>query len=196
MQRQHKTNVLLTGDVNVGKSTLIRYMQTNHFDDTVVPTVEVSRNKYKFTINGEDLEITMEDTPGIKSGDHRFEANVFSEFQNCAVIVFIYDKTHRESFEQITYLRQIVNELVSRRLLNFLVGNKCDMTSIEQVTAEEGLTRCAELDMDLFLETSAINGTNVHDLFRKAAVKIKAMNSEKGKTIKLHDIPVTSTCPC
>lgn len=192
-----RANVLIIGDFNVGKSTLINYQRTKQFDNTIVPTIEIEPSTISVTVNGKNMIITVKDSPGVKEDSIKYGRFVFPEFQNCAVIVFVYDKTHRPSFDQITYLKHMVDELVNRRMECILVGNKCDIAKDDDVTFEVGHERCAELKMDLFIETSAKKGTNVKELFREAALRLKDMELEFGSTKVLPKSENTpKSCQC
>ncbi|VDI71080.1 Hypothetical predicted protein [Mytilus galloprovincialis] len=181
-----RANVLIIGDFNVGKSTLINYQRTKQFDNTIVPTIEIEPSTINVTVNGTNMIFTVKDSPGMKEDSIKYGRFVFPEFQNCAVIMFVYDKTHRPSFDQITYLKQMVDELVNRRMECILVGNKCDIATDNDVTFNDGHERCAELNMDLFIEISAKKGTNVEELFCEAALRLKNMGLEFGSTKELH----------
>ncbi|VDI17102.1 Hypothetical predicted protein [Mytilus galloprovincialis] len=180
-----RASVLIIGDFNVGKSTLIKYQRTKKFDDTVIPTMEIEPSIISVLVNGKKLNITVKDSPGMKKDSTKFGRLVFPEFQKCAVIFFVYDKTHRRSFDLIKDLKQNVDDLINRRMECFLVGNKCDKKSKEVVTLKDGQDRCSELKMDLFIEISAKEGTNVEELFHKAALRIKDMEFQFGSTKEL-----------
>lgn len=92
--------------------------------------------------------------------------------EKSAVIVFVYDKTHEGSFNRIIDIKQIVDENVKTLKKYFLVGNKCDDTNHVKIKTEEGQSRCTELKMDFFIETSAKEGTNVNELFCQVALDI------------------------
>lgn len=92
--------------------------------------------------------------------------------ETSAVIVFVYDKTHEESFNRIIDIKQIVDENVKTLKKYFLVGNKCDDTNNVKIKTEEGQSRCTELKMDFYIETLAKEGTNVNELFCQLAMHI------------------------
>lgn len=90
--------------------------------------------------------------------------------ETSAVIVFVYDKTHEGSFNRIIDIKQLVDENVKTLKKYFLVGNKLDDTNHVKIKTEEGQSRCTELKMDFFIETSAKEGTNVNELFSQVAL--------------------------
>ncbi|CAG2230653.1 RAB8B [Mytilus edulis] len=192
-----RASVLIIGDFNVGKSTLIKYQRTKKFDDTIIPTMEIEPSIISVPVNGKELNITVKDSPGMKKDSMKFGRFVFPEFQKCAVIFFVYDKTYRPSFDLITDLKQNVDDLINRRMECFLVGNKCDQTNEEDVTLKDGKDRCSELKMDLFIEISAKEGTNVEELFHKAALCLKDMELHFGSTKELPKSEITpKNCRC
>ncbi|XP_071135475.1 uncharacterized protein [Mytilus edulis] len=192
-----RASVLIIGDFNVGKSTLINYKRTGKFVDTIIPTMEIERSTISVPVDGTKLSITVKDSPGMKRDSIKYGRYVFPEFQKCAVILFVYDKTYRPSFDLIKDLKQNVDDLINRRMEYILVGNKCDQTTKENVTLKDGQDRCSELNMDLFIEISAKEGKNVEELFREAALRLKDMELQFGSTKVLHKSESSSdSCGC
>eukprot|EP00923_Selenidium_pygospionis_P036218 GHVN01063543.1.p1 GENE.GHVN01063543.1~~GHVN01063543.1.p1 ORF type:complete len:122 (+),score=5.90 GHVN01063543.1:407-772(+) len=76
-----------------------------------------------------------------------------------------------EPWQELTYrslLLVIRNFSRSRETLNFLSGNKIDLKDERQVTYLEA-SRCAQENDILFLETSALTGEGVEEVFVKVA---------------------------
>lgn len=67
-----RASVLIIGDFNVGKSTLIKYQRTKKFDDTIIPTMEIEPSIISVPVNGKELNITVKDSPGMKKDSMKF----------------------------------------------------------------------------------------------------------------------------
>lgn len=70
------------------------------------------------------------------------------EITKCSVIIFVYDKTYRASFDWIDNINAIVDVLPDSRKEFILVGNKCDEADNVVITTEEGQNKCTHLEMD------------------------------------------------
>ncbi|CAC5365385.1 RAB6A [Mytilus coruscus] len=172
-----KANVLLLGDHNVGKSSLVNYQRIGKFCDKVYKTEELGLNTFILPIKDKRYKIIVKDSPGLRH-DHRNESFVIPEFKKSPVIVFIYDKTYRGSFDRILDIKQMVDDHVNRHngYTYILVGNKSDDKNNVKVTTEEGQSRCTKSEMDFFIETSAKEGTHVAELFNEVS---SAVNDDR-----------------
>ncbi|CAC5383280.1 unnamed protein product [Mytilus coruscus] len=167
-------NVLLIGDRYVGKSTLVNYQRMGKFCEIVVNTTEIEVNTFILTIKDKRYKIIVKDCPGLVQDRTEYERFVIPQFTESAVVVFIYDKTHRGSFDRIIDIKQMVDDHVDtdKKNMYILVGNKSDDTNNVKVTTREGQSRCTKLKMDFYIETSAKEGTNVAELFQKIAFAV------------------------
>jgi GTPase SAR1 family protein len=86
-------------------------------------------------------------------------------------IVIVYDVTDRKSFETVTnWMLTMMSNTPFRNDKSYdglplvmLVGNKCD-SERRQIPIEEGETYANDNNL-LFIETSAMENTNVEDMF-------------------------------
>lgn len=60
-----KATVLVIGDSNVGKSTLIKYHRVGEFCDTVVPSPGIELSTFTHDINDKSVKIFVHDFPGL-----------------------------------------------------------------------------------------------------------------------------------
>ena len=82
--------------------------------------------------------------------------------------IFVYSVTSKSSFEEIRTLYQQVERVKKRSEkvpVGILIGNKIDLKSKREVSTEEGEKLGIELNLP-FLETSALNRTNVEEMFQ------------------------------
>lgn len=83
-------------------------------------------------------------------------------------------------------------------MARILVGNKCDLESIRAVSVEEGKS-LAEAEGMFFIETSALDSTNVKTAFEIVIKEIysnisrKALNSDSSKPeLSMNRVSLTS----
>merc|ERR1711976_81232 len=88
-------------------------------------------------------------------------------------ILFVYDITDRDSFENIKYWFSDMNRLSSPHARKILIGNKSDLGESRQVSYDEGLEVASNLGIE-FMEASAKTSHNVEKAFLTMANEIKA----------------------
>eukprot|EP00766_Chilomastix_caulleryi_P001625 gnl/Chilomastix_caulleri/2599.p1 GENE.gnl/Chilomastix_caulleri/2599~~gnl/Chilomastix_caulleri/2599.p1 ORF type:complete len:140 (+),score=45.19 gnl/Chilomastix_caulleri/2599:235-654(+) len=94
-------------------------------------------------------------------------------------VVFVYDVGKRSTFEGIDKWVRLFNEKcdytdTGMKAKAILVGNKCDISDEErEVPVTEGKMKAESLGMP-FIETSAMLGTNIHELIERLASSIAA----------------------
>ena len=80
--------------------------------------------------------------------------------------IFVYSVTSKSSFEEIRIFYQQVQRVKSEEVpVGILIGNKIDFESEREVSTEEGEKLGSELHLP-FLETSALDRTNVEEMFQ------------------------------
>ena len=78
-------------------------------------------------------------------------------------VVLVYDVTSKESFNHLnTWINEIRTWAHNTAII--IVGNKIDLKNQRQVTFEDG-QKFSEQHNAQFIETSAVNGTNISQTF-------------------------------
>lgn len=115
-----------------------------------------------------------------------------------ALIVF--DITKRETFDSVSrWLSELqINESHPDSLV-MVVGNKSDLDNSRQVSQEEAAS-FAESKKLMFIETSALNSTNVekafdiiiHTIFDKLSSKLATIDDKKAELLRGKPIDLSS----
>jgi len=121
-------------------------------------------------IGGKTVKATIWDT----AGQERFRTLTSSYYRGAHGIIMVYDVTRPETFEHLTaWLTEI--EMYSpgggKSVVKLLVGNKADLTNDRAVSTADGEAWARSKGM-LFLETSAMDATNVNQAFTELTAKI------------------------
>lgn len=102
----------------------------------------------------------------------------------------VYDVTARASFERVQVWFERARQLGGEEIEAVLVGNKTDLPAHQrQVTTNDGETLALKLGIP-FVETSALNGSNVEAAFVtmtrniKKSVDRRGLTGVKGKNLK------------
>ncbi|KAH9007620.1 P-loop containing nucleoside triphosphate hydrolase protein [Lactarius deliciosus] len=161
------SQIIITGDAGVGKSSLLIRLTDQRFLANPDPTLGVEFGSKLITIPEEDKVVKLQcwDTAGTES----FRSITRSYYRGAAGCLLVYDVTSRPSFEHARTWLADVRAHADPHLTCILVGNKSDLAQERrQVPADEG-TRWAEEEGLLFVEASAKSGANVDAAFEAAA---------------------------
>ena len=118
-------------------------------------------------VNDRNVRIQIWDTAGQES--YRSITRSYYKSSTCAFIV--YDVTDKKSFANISSWLDECKEMCYKDILVCLVGNKIDLEDKRVISTEQG-QKFAEDNGLLFFETSAKNGTNVDEIFKKCTSEI------------------------
>ena len=171
--------VLLIGNSDVGKSSLILRYVDQIWNDVFVPTIGVDFKVKSIEVDKKLVKMQIWDT----AGQERFRNVISSYFKGAHGILLIYDITCRESFKELENWLGEVERHASSQVLKILIGNKCDLEEKREIQKDEGEAFAMRNGMQ-FIETSAKNNTNVSEAF-EALAKIMVESSNKRNAIKI-----------
>lgn len=89
----------------------------------------------------------------------------------------MYDITKRKTFESITRWLQELKSNAPEAVV-MLIGNKCDLKDNRQVSVSEATSTATKLGLS-FLETSALDATNVDESFRQILQETYSQHSAR-----------------
>ncbi|XP_032886453.1 ras-related protein Rab-33A [Amblyraja radiata] len=195
--------IIVIGDSNVGKTCLTFRFCGGTFPDKTEATIGVDFREKPVTIEGETIKIQVWDT----AGQERFRKSMVQHYyRNVHAVVFVYDVTKQNSFENLkAWIQECNNHSVSPSVPRVLVGNKCDLTNEIQVSSNVAL-RFADANNMLLFETSAKDpkeSDHVESIFMSLACKLKAQKrltfqavQKKDSKVQVSQSNARSTCPC
>ncbi len=165
--------VLLIGNSDVGKSSIILRYVDETWTDVFVPTIGVDFKVKTLKVDNKQVKMQIWDT----AGQERFRTVVSSYFRGSHGLFLIYDITNRDSFKNLeNWLKEIEGE-ASEKVLKILIGNKCDLEEDRDIKFEEGQAFANRNGMQ-FMETSAKANTNINEAFEALAKLMIKFTSE------------------
>lgn len=173
--------IVLTGDSGVGKSNLLSRFTRNEFSLESRSTIGVEFSTKEVQIDGKTIKVQIWDT----AGQERFMAITKAYYRNALGALLVFDLLKASTFQN---LDQWYNEVRANAGIDcciILVGNKLDQRHIRAVLPEEA-RRYAEDRNIQYVETSALDATNVEqafrtlivDIYRRWAARMDAMKEE------------------
>ena len=166
--------VLLLGNSDVGKSSLILRYVDQVWSDTFVPTIGVDFKVKTLELQNKQIKMQIWDT----AGQERFRNVISSYFRGAHGILLIYDVTNRDSFKNLESWLIEIEQNSSENVLKVLIGNKNDLVDDKEIKTEEGQAFANRNGMQ-FIETSAKENTNVTEAFECLVKLMMEFNSEK-----------------
>lgn len=156
--------VTLLGAGGVGKSALTLRIISGVFTPTYNPTVEDFYRHDTLVDGVGPCIVEILDT----AGTEQFASMRQLYISNCKAFALVYSIDDRASFEETLDLyQQIITSTTNPADLTvMLVGNKCDLEHQREVEVSEGRKAAKEfMNNSPFIETSAMDGTNVQEFF-------------------------------
>ena len=169
--------VLLLGNSDVGKSSLLLRYVDSVWNDAFVPTIGVDFKVKTLTINEKKVKMQIWDT----AGQERFRTVVSTYFRGAHGILLLYDVTNRDSFKNLESWLIEIEKNAKEKVLKILIGNKCDLTDDREITSDEGKAFALRNGME-FMETSAKMNTNVSEAFETLGKLMIEFNSKSNTT--------------
>ncbi|KAG6785400.1 hypothetical protein POTOM_011130 [Populus tomentosa] len=174
--------IVVIGDSAVGKSNLLSRFARNEFDSNSKATIGVEFQTQVVDIDGKEIKAQIWDT----AGQERFRAVTSAYYRGAVGALIVYDITRRTSFDSVKRWLDELGTHCDTAIARMLVGNKCDLDSIREVSRDEGKS-LAEEESLFFMETSALDSTNVEAAFEVVIREIynnmsrKILNSDSYK---------------
>ena len=157
--------VVFLGDSSVGKSNIISKYKLNEFNRNSKSTVGVEFYSKIITQDNKNIKIQIWDT----AGQERFKSITKSYYKGAKGAIIVYDITRRATFENVQeWFKDTKTMGDDTYIVLMLIGNKCDLVNERQVSTEEGKKE-AEMNGMAFMETSALDGTNITEAFELMA---------------------------
>jgi len=155
---------IIIGDAASGKSCLLHRFIDDKFRKESTHTIGVEFGSKIIEVGGHFVKLQIWDT----AGQERFRSVTRSYYRGAAGTILVYDITSRESYNHVSSWLNDAKALANPDIAIVLVGNKIDLSSEREVSFLEA-SRFAQENELMFLETSALTGEGVSEVFLKCA---------------------------
>ncbi|PSR86315.1 Ras-related protein like [Actinidia chinensis var. chinensis] len=181
-EQEYLFKIVVIGDSAVGKSNLLSRFARDEFDLHSKATVGVEFQTQVMEVDGKEVKAQVWDT----AGQERFRAVTSAYYRGAVGALIVYDISRRTTFDSVKRWLEELNTHCDTTVARMLVGNKCDLENIRDVSIDDGKS-VAEEEGLFFIETSALDSTNVIASFEIVIREIynnisrKVLNSDSYK---------------
>ena len=142
--------VIILGDSNVGKSSLIHRLINKEFVD-LPATLGIEYHTYVISINEFKIRMQIWDT----AGQEKFNSIVSNYYKNTEVAIFVYSIDKENTFDNIKKWYNKFYENCTGNSINILLGNKSDLKDENRkVSYEQGKNFAKNNNLKIFKEIS------------------------------------------
>ncbi|XP_067878675.1 ras-related protein Rab-11A-like [Heterodontus francisci] len=165
--------VVLIGESGVGKSNLLSRFTRNEFNHDSRTTIGVEFSTRSVLVDGVTVKTQIWDTAGLE----RYRAITSAYYRGAVGALLVYDISKHLTYDSVERWLSELLDHADNNLVVMLVGNKTDLSEIRAVPAEEARSFAEKHNM-LFMETSALDSTNVEPAFQTVITEIFRRRSQ------------------
>ena len=160
MEKLEEAKLIVVGETNVGKTSLIKQYIDNIFSEEKIATVGYDTITKEIAIEDRKIKLNIWDTCGQEQ--YRTINQMF--VKNSKIALLVYDITQKDTFNELkNYWYTYITNSLGKNIIIGIAGNKCDLYEDEQVKTEEG-KEYAESIGAIFKETTAKNNEAISQL--------------------------------
>lgn len=167
--------MVLIGDSGVGKSNLLSRFTRNEFSLESKSTIGVEFATRTMQVDNKTIKAQIWDT----AGQERYRAITSAYYRGAVGALLVYDIAKHPTFENVDRWLTELREHADSNIVIMLVGNKSDLKHLRAVSTEEATQYAANQGLS-FIETSALDATNVELAFQRILTEIYKIVSSKG----------------
>uniref|UniRef100_A0A1J3HRW1 Ras-related protein RABA1a n=2 Tax=Noccaea caerulescens TaxID=107243 RepID=A0A1J3HRW1_NOCCA len=166
--------LVLIGDSGVGKSNLLSRFTKNEFNLESKSTIGVEFATKTLKVQGKVVKAQIWDT----AGQERYRAITSAYYRGAVGALLVYDVTRHTTFENAARWLKELRGHTDPNIVVMLIGNKCDLRHLVAVKTEDAKA-FAERESLYFMETSALDATNVENAFTEVLNQIHKIVSKR-----------------
>ncbi|XP_057375495.1 ras-related protein Rab-11A-like [Daphnia carinata] len=178
--------VVLIGDSGVGKSNLLSRFTRNEFNLESKSTIGVEFATRSIQVDGKTIKAQIWDT----AGQERYRAITSAYYRGAVGALLVYDIAKHLTYENVERWLKELRDHADQNIVIMLVGNKSDLRHLRSVPTDEAKA-FAERHSLSFIETSALDCTNVETAFHNILTEIYRIVSQR----PMHDSPDEDSPP-
>ncbi|KAG0165847.1 Ras- protein Rab-11A [Apophysomyces sp. BC1034] len=166
--------IVLIGDSGVGKTNLLARFTRNEFNLESKSTIGVEFATRSVQVDSKTIKAQIWDT----AGQERYRAITSAYYRGAVGALLVYDIAKHLTYENVTQWLNELRDHADSNIVVMLVGNKSDLRHLRAVPTEQAKQFAADNGLS-FLETSALDASNVDLSFQRILTEIYRIVSNK-----------------
>jgi small GTP-binding protein len=165
---EYANKLILCGDFQVGKTSLIRRFVENKFERDYISTLGVQISKKTVPLSEKTkMNFILWDI----GGQRQFDLNRVQFYNGANGAFIVLDRTRQDTLKSIEKWYSDIKKAIPRKIPIVIVGNKSDLVD-EIVISEEDIKEVVKQFDFHYILTSALTGENVNDAFLYIAYRV------------------------
>ena len=156
--------VILIGDSNVGKTSIISRLVNNQYSDEYTPSISLEYNNHSIKINNFVIRMQIWDT----AGQEKTNSIISNYYRSAEVAIFVYSINKLQSYNNIQeWYKELINENNDdNNVKKVLLGNKLDLENERKVEFETANSFAKANGFEVFAEITCKNdeGQNIYNI--------------------------------
>ncbi|KEI40735.1 uncharacterized protein L969DRAFT_85953 [Mixia osmundae IAM 14324] len=174
--------VVLIGDSGVGKSNLLSRFTRNEFNLESKSTIGVEFATRSISVDTKTIKAQIWDT----AGQERYRAITSAYYRGAVGALLVYDIAKHPTYVNVQRWLKELKDHADSNIVIMLVGNKSDLRHLRAVPTEEAKQFATDEGLS-FIETSALDASNVENAFQTILTDIYRIVSNKALEAS-HDV--------
>ncbi|XP_065516056.1 ras-related protein Rab-25 [Lathamus discolor] len=183
--------VVLIGESGVGKTNLLSRFTRNEFNHDSRTTIGVEFSTRSILVGDSVVKAQIWDTAGLE----RYRAITSAYYRGAVGALVVFDITKHQTYDVVERWLKELYDHAEPSIVVMLVGNKTDLAQAREVPMEEA-RMFADNNGLLFVETSALDSTNVEQAFETILTEIfRKVQQRKQRSDQTNTVALGSGSP-
>ena len=177
MNYDDKCHLLIIGNSNVGKTSILYKYSSKLFNENYIPTLGLDFCTKDENINNKTIRIKIWDT----AGQERYRSLVKCFFHKSQGVILVFDVTNQKSFDDLNIWINLIKSEIHDDIYQtpiIILGNKTDLP--KRVISKDTASDFSKEYNLSYYETSAMNGDGIETAIKDLVKKIIKNGGNKG----------------
>lgn len=178
MKAQQRFKVLIVGETNVGKTSIVSRFIKGEVSESMNNTIGIDFVSTTIDVNDTSVRMQIWDT----AGQERYRSITKAYYRGAQGVFIVFDLSNKKSFTTINKWIQSLDAETDMQTPKLLIGNKSDILDESELLEAQNLysAKSKELGMP-FIAVSAFSGLNIEKMFLEMGRMLLKLQKNKSK---------------